>query len=122
MALKSGMTQTIKEFAAIRLSVLLAKDSSINREGASYDIQNAVLASTVTVKEAEELLPQYGLLGNFSSNNIKASKDLVDNIVLLNTNIPFSAFICGVQGSGKSYTTSCLLGETAFNCILTIFG
>lgn len=27
----------------------------------------------------------------------------------MNTNIPFSAFICGVQGSGKSYTTSTIL-------------
>jgi len=29
--------------------------------------------------------------------------------LFLNTNVPFSAFICGVQGSGKSHTTSCLM-------------
>ncbi|KAL1601986.1 hypothetical protein SLS59_005152 [Nothophoma quercina] len=29
--------------------------------------------------------------------------------VFLNTNVPFSTFICGVQGSGKSHTTSCFL-------------
>lgn len=31
------------------------------------------------------------------------------NHLLLNTNAPWSAFICGSQGSGKSYTTSCML-------------
>jgi hypothetical protein len=29
--------------------------------------------------------------------------------VFINTNVPFSTFICGKQGSGKSYTLSCLL-------------
>lgn len=29
--------------------------------------------------------------------------------LFLNTNVPFSTFICGVQGSGKSHTTSCFL-------------
>ncbi|TID20577.1 p-loop containing nucleoside triphosphate hydrolase [Venturia nashicola] len=34
--------------------------------------------------------------------------------VLLNTNTPWSAFICGSQGSGKSHTMSCILE----NCLL----
>lgn len=34
-----------------------------------------------------------------------------DPRVFLNTNIPISAFICGVQGSGKSHTLSCILGK-----------
>lgn len=31
-----------------------------------------------------------------------------------NTNIPLSEFICGLQGSGKSHTLSCLLGEILY--------
>ena len=31
------------------------------------------------------------------------------DLLLLNTNAPWSAFICGSQGTGKSYTTSCML-------------
>tara|TARA_R110002003_G_scaffold175_10_gene14254 strand:+ start:6236 stop:7012 length:777 start_codon:yes stop_codon:yes gene_type:complete len=29
--------------------------------------------------------------------------------MFLNTNVPISTFICGIQGSGKSHTTSCIL-------------
>lgn len=100
-----------------QLRLLLPNDPSIDnsgheREGSNHDVQNAVLVSADTVKEAEELLPQYGLLGEFSCESIELLKDLTDNMIFVNTNIPFSAFICGVQGSGKSYTTSCLLGKT----------
>ncbi|EMD68482.1 hypothetical protein GGP41_003303 [Bipolaris sorokiniana] len=35
--------------------------------------------------------------------------------VLLNTDSPWSAFLCGSQGSGKSHTLSCMLE----NCLLT---
>ncbi|KAI9809358.1 MAG: hypothetical protein M1826_003936 [Phylliscum demangeonii] len=37
-----------------------------------------------------------------------------DQRVFLNVNTPWSAFICGSQGSGKSYTLSCMLE----NCLL----
>jgi hypothetical protein len=49
------------------------------------------------------LLPQYGLLGSHMEARAAESK------LLLNTNVPFSMFVCGVQGSGKSHTTSCIL-------------
>ncbi|CAO2647186.1 Nn.00g081080.m01.CDS01 [Neocucurbitaria sp. VM-36] len=42
--------------------------------------------------------PQYALLGSHEKEKL-----------FLNTNAPFSAFICGVQGSGKSHSTSCIL-------------
>ncbi|KAI9709382.1 MAG: hypothetical protein M1812_007718 [Candelaria pacifica] len=37
-----------------------------------------------------------------------------DSRIFLNVNTPFSAFICGSQGSGKSHTLSCMLE----NCLL----
>ena len=70
--------------------------------------------------------PQYALLGHLlpgplgeleqeigqtMTNGIGPSSVSNSGIepVLVNTNVPFSAFICGKQGSGKSYTLSCLL-------------
>jgi hypothetical protein len=66
-----------------------------------------LLSGNVIQKSTRDLLPQYGFLGNLADND-NGSKD---SKVFLNTNIPFSAFICGVQGSGKSHTTSCILGK-----------
>jgi hypothetical protein len=51
-------------------------------------------------------LPQYGLLG-FDLDNCDLNGD--PEPILLNTNSPSSVFLCGSQGSGKSYTLSCML-------------
>jgi len=56
---------------------------------------------------------QYGLLGH-EPRTLNATSGQIDPI-FLNTNAPWSAFICGVQGSGKSHTLSCMLE----NCLLT---
>ncbi|KJX92326.1 hypothetical protein TI39_contig5870g00003 [Zymoseptoria brevis] len=60
---------------------------------------------------ASVVLPQYGLLGFHIGNHLQISKN---QPILLNVNAPNSAFICGSQGSGKSYTLSCMLE----NCLL----
>ena len=60
-------------------------------------------------KDLSETLPQFGLMGIHDQNTSNASSKL-----FLNTNVPFSAFVCGVQGSGKSHTTSCILE----NCLI----
>jgi hypothetical protein len=52
-------------------------------------------------------LPQFAVMGH-------KSDDLERKPVLLNTNSPWSAFLCGSQGSGKSHTLSCMLE----NCLL----
>ena len=69
------------------------------------DIKHAPLVSGATVLTAAEQLPQYGLLGTNASEEPNSPA----SYVFVNTNVPFSAFICGVQGSGKSHTTSCFL-------------
>jgi hypothetical protein len=69
-------------------------------------IQHAPLIdSSIISSDTERLLPQYGLLGSHSEGR-DSSK------LLLNTNIPFSMFLCGVQGSGKSHTTSYVLEDS----------
>ena len=67
--------------------------------------QAPLLASDVVAAHYKDLLPQYGLLGSLEDEE----DDGIDPQLFLNTNVPFSAFICGVQGSGKSHTTSCIL-------------
>ena len=53
-----------------------------------------------------EILPQYGLLG---FNVVDLGIVDMHEPIMLNTNAPNSAFICGSQGSGKSYTLSTML-------------
>lgn len=64
-----------------------------------------------------DLFPQYALLGcrvcrPVDTESSKANFDPRHAAtVFLNTNSPWSAFICGSQGSGKSYTLSCMLED-----------
>lgn len=65
--------------------------------------------SVVRDRDIQNDLPQYGLMGTHDQNTDDPRSKL-----FLNTNLPFSAFVCGVQGSGKSHTTSCILE----NCLI----
>lgn len=66
---------------------------------------------TTTSTSATPVLPQYGLLGFHIGEHVAID---AKEPVFLNTNAPSSVFICGSQGSGKSYTLSCMLE----NCLL----
>ncbi|KAF2467969.1 uncharacterized protein BDR25DRAFT_266435 [Lindgomyces ingoldianus] len=69
-------------------------------------VRHAPLLSGKTIEAAKtDLVPQYGFLGE----KITVDTGHSDPLIFINTNTPFSAFICGVQGSGKSHTTSCIL-------------
>ena len=77
-----------------------------NDEEATKDrlpTDNAVLISPCLESRGYRLPPQYALLGGITTA-------IPDSRVMLNTNIPFSAFVCGVQGSGKSHTAACMIG------------
>ncbi|KAI9669188.1 MAG: hypothetical protein M1817_004730, partial [Caeruleum heppii] len=56
---------------------------------------------------------QYGLLGHYRAPTSELGV-ATDRRLFHNTNIPFSTFICGLQGSGKSHTLSCLIE----NCLI----
>jgi hypothetical protein len=94
----------------LKLLHLDSDKGPVNGEDSSnHGIRNAVLFSDDILENyGQDLLPQYGLLGSCyatSSNKTAGSR------LFLNTNIPFSAFICGVQGSGKSHTSTCMIGK-----------
>ncbi|KAH7888248.1 hypothetical protein F5I97DRAFT_1926676 [Phlebopus sp. FC_14] len=53
---------------------------------------------------------QYGVIGETLAIHSKSSAHVpIDPRLYVNTNAPFSAVVCGVQGSGKSHTVSVLL-------------
>lgn len=88
---------------------------------------SSVIHSTVSNSDSlqqsssqESILPQYGLLGlrtaAYQGANEEEDDDQAadaryprDNLVYTNINAPWSTFICGSQGSGKSHTLSCML-------------
>jgi hypothetical protein len=75
-------------------------------KGSQRDIEQApLLSGGIVAQHADELVPQFGLIGCLSNEDAS----LPSSQLFLNTNVPVSTFICGVQGSGKSHTTSCIL-------------
>lgn len=76
------------------------QNSPIFTSGVDRAIHSKLLPNT------DEVIPQYGLIGMQLETPGLPPKD---KLVLANMNIPWSAFICGSQGAGKSHTLSCLL-------------
>lgn len=71
-------------------------------------VEKFVHSALPTDEKTSELVPKYGLIGSRCDLGSKtASKE--DRLVLGNFGIPWSAFICGSRGSGKSHTLRCLL-------------
>ena len=101
--------------------LLDANDKSGHHEEAIYNnsIGDAVIFSANILKNFDlNFFPQYSLLGTYcpTSQASSSAPSEKDRRLFHNTNIPFSAFICGLQGSGKSHTLSCLLGEIPLTC------
>jgi hypothetical protein len=80
-----------------------AVSGDIAPDAVNRNIEHApLLSENMVVQHARDLVPQFGFLG---CDNAEGQ----DTKVFQNTNVPFSTFICGVQGSGKSHTTACML-------------
>jgi len=76
------------------------------------DIENASLVTgDMVAQHSGDFIPQYGLLGCLAGEE----PSLPASQMFLNTNAPLSTFICGVQGSGKSHTTSCILENSVIS-------
>ncbi|KAL2008970.1 hypothetical protein VTN00DRAFT_7164 [Thermoascus crustaceus] len=87
------------------------------------EVKNAPLFSAgvkkfiqLSITDTGSIYPQYGLIGlrletntGDESRSEKESRKATDNLVYANITTPWSTFICGSQGSGKSHTLSCLL-------------
>ncbi|KAI9447790.1 hypothetical protein H4582DRAFT_25626 [Lactarius indigo] len=63
-------------------------------------------------KKMRQAIGQYGVFGNITESRLPQAMSMRDDEfsrLYLNTNTPFSALVCGVQGSGKSHTVSVIL-------------
>ena len=88
------------------------------------DIQDAALFSADVLKAySSSVLPRHGLLGTISNVGQTSWWSLMeedkDNRLVQNISMPFSVFVCGLQGSGKSHTLSCLVGKM-LHCTITL--
>lgn len=84
------------------------KDAGLSNtaSGIARDIGHAPLLSGIMVTQhAKDLVPQYGFIGCHSDEDFTG----LETKIFQNTNVPFSSFVCGVQGSGKSHTTATML-------------
>lgn len=94
-------------------------------DGKEYLKTTPMVSSAVKAQHHSSLVSRYGLLGlRLATYGEKSEEnDSVppewettsslqtpkDNLIYSNISAPWSAFICGSQGSGKSHTLSCLL-------------
>lgn len=80
------------------------QSEEVDTESTTYGALDA--DETPPIQRIHPLLPQYGLLGfNIDGNNELDPPEPI----MINVHAPNSVFICGSQGSGKSYTLTCLL-------------
>lgn len=87
------------------MNLLLAENSDedeaeITTEADAELSHAPLIAASMLKQRGQAAIPQYGLLASYEKEKI-----------FLNTNIPFPAFLCGVQGSGKSHTTAYILED-----------
>ncbi|KAJ7735542.1 hypothetical protein DFH07DRAFT_905815 [Mycena maculata] len=73
-------------------------DQDIDADLLNHQLVTSPLLTYSALKHRPADFPSRGLLGTSAGDR-----------VYINTNTPSSAVICGVQGSGKSHTLSCLL-------------
>ncbi|KAF8454160.1 hypothetical protein BGX38DRAFT_1129393 [Terfezia claveryi] len=91
-----------------------SEEKSIPRELSANDVETALLFSSQLLhsgnnRDYSQRPLQYGLLGRLRQRRGDQEQQYLDARVFLNTNIPGSFFICGLQGSGKSHTLATLL-------------
>ncbi|THC93658.1 hypothetical protein EYZ11_006870 [Aspergillus tanneri] len=90
----------------VQKHLLASSENKNNRMKDTIPTEHAVLVSPALESCGYSMPPQFALVGKIP----QAVNAIPDPRIILNTNIPFSAFVCGVQGSGKSHTTSCMIG------------
>ncbi|KAF8179005.1 hypothetical protein K438DRAFT_1769140 [Mycena galopus ATCC 62051] len=91
---------------ALELAFLETAEPTEADNEANSPLRHQLITSPLVTRSALQHhgadFPSRGLLGTSTSTS-------PNDRVYVNTNTPSSVVICGVQGSGKSYTVSCLL-------------
>ncbi|KAL0949678.1 hypothetical protein HGRIS_009716 [Hohenbuehelia grisea] len=100
------------EHASNELELLHDSEGDLSSNSETHDLTTAPLFTREAFVETTGLdkETQYGVMGATVSIHSPTSVQIPDDRRLyLNTNAPFSAIVCGVQGSGKSHTVSVML-------------
>ncbi|PLW21300.1 hypothetical protein PCANC_05035 [Puccinia coronata f. sp. avenae] len=84
--------------------------------GSDHTLEHSTRNAVLVTGEAEQLspgkFPQRAVIGSIVSQHAHGFPKTTSNPKLyLNVNTPFSALICGVQGSGKSHSASVILED-----------
>lgn len=69
-----------------------------------------MMGNCLKLENSATAIPQYGLLGKRQDEDSDDCQYLDDDLIILNTNTPWTVFICGLQGAGKSHSLSVILG------------
>lgn len=104
--------QAAADSAYDELQLLHDNPSNLKVRSKEHEIRTAPIITRDAYVAAgyREQTSQYGVLGRtISIFNGPTAYTPLDPRLYVNTNAPFSAVICGVQGSGKSHTVSVLL-------------
>ncbi|KAK6507036.1 hypothetical protein TWF481_005489 [Arthrobotrys musiformis] len=86
--------------------LFLDKKSQSNIEG-TLKFAPLFTSDTVRGTSSEAIPPQSAILGEFLDSGSEDSSE--QRLIMLNTNTPWMAFICGLQGAGKSHTLTVML-------------
>ncbi|KAG1755860.1 hypothetical protein EDB19DRAFT_1663375 [Suillus lakei] len=110
---RSGASVTSRDPVHEELELLHDSISDVRGRSKDHELRTAPIITRDAYVAAgyREGATQYGVLGSILSihnkNNVPYKP--VNPQLYVNTNAPFSAVVCGVQGSGKSHTVSLLL-------------
>ncbi|KAI0751495.1 hypothetical protein C8Q80DRAFT_1157643 [Daedaleopsis nitida] len=91
---------------------LLNSDSPLEDVTGAHEVVTAPVLTRAAYASAnlDQKKSQYGVLGSVMAIREKGNQYTpADPRLYLNTNAPFSAIVCGVQGSGKSHSVSVML-------------
>ena len=93
-----------------------SEEDHAREEAQQDDIQDAALFSADILRAYNLIyVPQHGLLGAISIVGQTTWSSIMEkdsaNRLVQNISMSFSVFVCGLQGSRKPHTLSCLIGE-----------
>lgn len=114
VAIGDSMTMNALQRYARLLSVGQIKQQASER-GWQEEANTTPLFKWPLLTATEYGLKQYSILGHQVTPPEEHEAPVEETAIFLNTDAPWSAFLCGSQGSGKSYTLSCILE----NCLIT---
>ncbi|KAG1715954.1 hypothetical protein ID866_1243 [Astraeus odoratus] len=112
VAAGSTSHQATPDSAYDELQLLVDHVSTTKGRSKEHEIRTApiITREAYAVVGYNNKTTQYGVLGRtMAILNGSVSYVPIDPRLYVNTNAPFSAVVCGVQGSGKSHTVSVLL-------------